>query len=610
MIGTEVDDGLHLIGRTQTTPAHGSDESERRRIGMPGFQSGFAEETSQIENRLSVTGDEQDPVDVGVPAGRGIGGEFGQHVIAERGGGGIDREHVGDLVPQSGREVLRRHPRQIDLPREQPAVGDPHHHPPGGEPALPPQRTQGGDERLGFARGSIDDDSGRQVDLGDPLDPVGGSAVIPGDGRRTQPGRADVETDDRSGHPLAHLASLVEHARERVGSLLCGPTLGDVPLPTAPPQVSSQPRRLADLCAVLIEHGGSDLHLRATVTPRIRVAGALLPLGEDMLQPEEVEALICEALLADGRAVDSLVGETEADWGLTLTGIGRFRAHAYRQRGTWALVLRSVALEIPSWESLRLPRGVESWAQATDGLVVVAGPTGSGKSTTLAALVDAINTSRSCHILTIEDPIEYVHTDRVATVSQREVHTDTPDIASALRAGLREDPDVIVIGEVRDAETVWTALRAAETGHLVLMSIHARSTLDAIGRIIDLVPYDEQQLARGILAEVLRGVVAQRLVPAVSGGTRRVVCEVAEPTGRVREAVRDPSATSALPEIIADGEFHGMHTLDQDAVRLVLSGEITLEAVESIVSHVGDLHLALRRAGVPVEDLSSNSGSR
>lgn len=402
----------------------------------------------------------------------------------------------------------------------------------------------------------------------------------------------------------------MKRARARVGSPLCGPTLGDVPLPTAPPQVPSHPRGLVDLCSVLVERGGSDLHLRATVSPRIRVAGELLPLSEDILDAQEVESIVIEALLADGRTADSLVGGTELDWGLTLAGIGRFRAHAYRQRGTWALVVRSVALAIPTWDHLRLPRGVHAWSQASDGLVVVAGPTGSGKSTTLAALVDAINTTRPVHILAIEDPVEYVHTDRVATVSQREVHTDTPDVASALRAGLREDPDVIVIGEVRDAETVWTSLRAAETGHLVLMSIHARSTLDAIGRIIDLVPHDEQQLARGILAEVLRGVVCQRLVPAAVGGERRVVCEVAEPTGRVRDAVRDPAATSALPEIIADGEFHGMQTLDQDAVRLVLSGDIALPAAESIVSHVGDLHLALRRAGVPVEDLSSNSGSR
>lgn len=357
-----------------------------------------------------------------------------------------------------------------------------------------------------------------------------------------------------------------------------------------------------------IDRGASDLHLRAGVVARIRVEGVLLPLDDSPLTSAEVDGLLAEALLADGRNPQSLADGVESDWGFTLSGIGRFRAHAYRQRGTWAVVLRSVATRVPSWAELALPRGVADWAQATDGLIVVAGPTGSGKSTTLAALVDGINMTRCCHILTIEDPIEYVHLDQVATLSQREVHTDTPDIASALRAGLREDPDVIVIGEVRDAETLWTALRAAETGHLVLMSLHARSVVDAVGRIVDLVPHQEQGLARGILAEVLRGLICQRLVPSASGHGRRVVCEVAEPTGRVREAVRDPAATAGLPEIIGEGEFHGMQTFEQDAVRLVLSGEISQESAESVVARVGDLHLALRQAGFRLEQLSSKSG--
>lgn len=344
------------------------------------------------------------------------------------------------------------------------------------------------------------------------------------------------------------------------------------------------------------------------VQPRLRVDGELIPLDESTVTVEQIEDLLAEALAAGGRPADALAGEVEADWGITLAGIGRFRVHAYRQRGTWALVLRGIATSVPDWDALRLPRGAASWVQARDGLVIVVGPTGSGKSTTLASLVDIINSSRACHILTIEDPVEYVHADRVATISQREVHTDTPDVASALRAGLREDPDVIVVGEVRDAATLWTALRAAETGHLVLISLHARSTLDAISRVIDLVPAAEQGLVRGILAEVIRGIICQRLVPFAQGSGRRVVCEVAEPTGRVRDCIRDPEALSTLPEVIAEGEFRGMQNLEQDAVRLVLAGEITLDGAESVVPNVSDLHLALRRAGFPVDDLSSNRG--
>ena len=261
------------------------------------------------------------------------------------------------------------------------------------------------------------------------------------------------------------------------------------------------------------------------------------------------------------------------------------------------MVLRHVRDDVPTLDGLGLPPIVRALTEKSAGLILVCGPTGSGKTTTLAAMVGAINATRRCHILTIEDPIEFLHTDAVATVSQRELHTDTLDFATALRAGLRQDPDVILVGEIRDLATMRTALQAAETGHLVLASLHASSVVDAVNRVIDVFPVEEQRQARRTIAESLQGVLCQQLVPAASGAGRRMVMEIAVGTPRLREAVADPDKTELLEDIIAEGDYYGMRTFEQDAVRLVLSGDVTVHAAEAVVPRPADLHVALRRQG-------------
>jgi twitching motility protein PilT len=294
---------------------------------------------------------------------------------------------------------------------------------------------------------------------------------------------------------------------------------------------------------------------------------------------------------------ESFLVEHECDFALTSPGIGRFRVNAYRTRGGAAMVLRHVKEVIPTFEELGLPRVARDMALMPSGLILVCGPTGSGKTTTLAAMVDAINSERRCHILTIEDPIEFLHRNRLATISQRELHTDTLEFGRALRSGMRQDPDVILIGEIRDAETMRTALQAAETGHLVMASLHARTVVDAVNRVVDIFPVDEQRQARASIAESLQGVLCQHLVLSADGSGRTMVLEVAVATPRIREAVGDPEKTGALQDIVADGQFYGMRTFEQDAVRLVMSGAITVEEAEKVVTRSADLHVALRRAG-------------
>jgi len=348
---------------------------------------------------------------------------------------------------------------------------------------------------------------------------------------------------------------------------------------------------LRGVLAAAVARGASDIHVRAGSPLLVRVDGALGPLLAEPLSDDGARALVMEALPTWGD------GQAEQDFAVTVEGVGRFRANAYLSRGVPAMVLRYVRSDIPRLDDLGLPAVLRDFALLSDGLVLVCGPTGSGKSTTLAAMVDAINDARTCHVLTIEDPIEFLHQDRVASISQREVHTDTLDFLDALRAGLRQDPDVIVIGEVRDLATLRTALQAAETGHLVLASMHARSVQDAVSRIMDLYPSDEQRQARTALSEALRAVVCQRLVPSATGRGLQVVTEVAVATERLRGALLDPDKLQIINDIVTEGEFYGMHSFEQDAIRLVLAGRVTVSEAEKVVPNAADLHVALRRAG-------------
>lgn len=340
--------------------------------------------------------------------------------------------------------------------------------------------------------------------------------------------------------------------------------------------------------------GASDLHLRTGAAPLMRVDGALAEVSAQILSAGDLQRLVEEAVghpVADPPPTDDL------DFAVDIAGIGRFRGNAYRVRGAWAMVLRHVRDTIPSPEDLHLPSVVTTWADEETGLVLVCGPTGSGKSTTLASLLDLVNQRRRCHILTIEDPVEYLHRDRLASISQREIGTDATSFASALRSGLRQDPDVILIGEIRDAETMRIALHASETGHLVLASLHAGTALDAVRRALNLFPAEEQPIVRSILSEATRGILCQRLVPSSLTGKRELVCEVVTSTPRTREAIADPKKTELLPDIVADGEFYGMRTMLQDAVRMIIRGRLTVEEASRVVTEDADLRVALHRAG-------------
>jgi twitching motility protein PilT len=369
-------------------------------------------------------------------------------------------------------------------------------------------------------------------------------------------------------------------------------------LPTTPPSVTDDPVA-PDLRSILhtaVSHGASDVHIRTGAQPIIRVSGDLWPLEIPPLTPEQAEELVLGAMPGE-RERREFLEEHECDFAHFEPGVGRFRVNAYRSRGGAAMVLRHVKETIPSFEELGLPRVARDLALMPSGLILVCGPTGSGKTTTLAAMIDAINSDRRCHILTIEDPIEFLHQNKTATVSQRELHTDTLEFGRALRSGMRQDPDVILVGEIRDAETMRTALQAAETGHLVMASLHARTVVDAVNRVIDIFPVDEQRQARASIAESIQGIMCQHLVQSANGQGRTMVLEIAVATPRIREAIGDPDKTGILQDIVADGQFYGMRTFEQDAVRLVMSGQITVEEAEKVVTRSADLHVALRRAG-------------
>ncbi len=356
------------------------------------------------------------------------------------------------------------------------------------------------------------------------------------------------------------------------------------------------PQALATLLRLAVDQGASDLHIRAGGPPLLRISGRLHPVDHPALSNDDAEALVLDALTLP-RDREAFLAHQECDFALQLNGVGRFRGNAYRTRGTASMVLRHVREHVPTIEALGLPPVVTGFATLQAGLVVVAGPTGSGKTTTLASLIDLVNRTRRCHILTIEDPIEFLHRDQLSTVSQREIHTDTEDFATALRSGMRQDPDVILVGEIRDLETLRTALQASETGHLVLASLHAKSAVDAVNRMIDMFPAGEQRQARTALAESLMGIVCQRLVTAQRRDGRLPVVEVLASNGRVRDAINDPDKTIMLSEIIAEGEYYGMRTLEQDLVRMVIGGDITLADAEGVIGQVSDLHVALKRAG-------------
>jgi twitching motility protein PilT len=357
-----------------------------------------------------------------------------------------------------------------------------------------------------------------------------------------------------------------------------------------------------DLSATLdrvAQRNGSDLHLKPGSQPLIRVDGELTPmLNVTLLGPIETERAMWQ-MLEDPAKVAEFEEQHEVDFSYIHEGVypGRFRVNAFRQLGGITLVCRAIPDEIRTVEELGLPPVISELAREERGIVLITGTTGSGKSTTLAAMVEQINRERSRHIVTIEDPIEFVHQDRRSVVNQREVGTHTTSFARALRRVLRQDPDVILIGEMRDEETVRTALSAAETGHLVLSTLHTLDAAESVNRIVDFFPPHAGGQARAMLASTLRGIVSQRLVPTAGGRGRVACCEVLRATGRVRDMIVRPEETGRLHEAIAEGAFYGMQTFDQALHDHLANGRIEMEEALIAASHPHDFKLLVAADG-------------
>ena len=351
-----------------------------------------------------------------------------------------------------------------------------------------------------------------------------------------------------------------------------------------------------DALRELVAKDGSDLHLKVGSCPLHRVHGELtLDRASGELTSADTEGAL-RALLGDENKLEEFEQDNEVDFSYEIEGVARYRINAFRQRGTISMVCRAIPHKISTIEELSLPDVVRELAEEERGIVLLTGTTGSGKSTTLAAMIDHMNQTMSKHIVTIEDPIEFVHEDKRSAINQREVGMDTASFKRALRRVLCQDPDVILVGEMRDEETVQTALSAAETGHLVLSTIHTVDATESINRMLDFFPAHHHQLVRSTLAGTLRGVISQRLVPASDGG-RVAACEVLCMTGRVREMILDPQQTGSLGSVIAEGEYYGMQSFDQALHAHVRAGRVTVEDAMAWASNSSDLKLMLSTAG-------------
>ena len=351
------------------------------------------------------------------------------------------------------------------------------------------------------------------------------------------------------------------------------------------------------LCA-LVACDGSDLHLKVGSVPLARVDGELGPLSYDawpVLEAADTEEAL-HRLLGNSVRMAEFDVENEIDLSHEIPGVARFRINAFRQRGGVSLVARAIPHRIRTIEELALPSVIAKLADEQRGIVLVTGTTGSGKSTTLAAMIHHINLTRAAHIVTIEDPIEFVHRDLRSVISQREVGVDTASFKRALRRVLRQDPDVILIGEMRDEETVQTAISAAETGHLVLSTIHTVDAPESVNRMLDFFPPHQHGQVRSMLAGTLRGVISQRLVPAASGG-RVAACEVLRMTGRVRDMILDPEQTGGLTAVISEGGYYGMQTFDQALYAHVVAERVSVEDALLVASSPHDFKLLLDAEG-------------
>jgi twitching motility protein PilT len=360
---------------------------------------------------------------------------------------------------------------------------------------------------------------------------------------------------------------------------------------------------LNDVLAVALKAGASDVHFKAGMPPLFRVHGRLMPLKDaQRLTPEDVSRMALSIMNQYQRERFKQFNELDMSYGAP--GLGRFRVNVFQQRGTIAIAFRSIPFKIRSIEELRLPNVLAQISLEDRGLVMVTGATGSGKSTTLAAMIDHINNMETCHIITIEDPIEFLHRDKQSIVNQREVGVDTLSFGQALKSALRQDPDVILVGEMRDLETTSTAITAAETGHLVMSTLHTLDATETINRVVSIFPPHQQKQVRLQLGATLRAVVCQRLVPTVDGTARVPALEIMRNTPRIRELLEDKDRAREIADAIAEGHTaYGMQSFDQSLMMLYRGGLISFEEAQRNSTNPGNF--ALR-----VQGIHSSSDSR
>lgn len=353
---------------------------------------------------------------------------------------------------------------------------------------------------------------------------------------------------------------------------------------------------LNEILTIAVKARGSDIHIKTGLPPIVRIDGKLHPIPNAQRMGPDLVSSIANMMMND-RQRRIFEENSEVDMAYAVPGLGRFRVACYRQRGTIALVFRAISMKIPTMEELNLPPVLQKLCLEERGLILVTGTTGSGKSSTLAAMVDHINNHRTCNIITIEDPVEFLHRDNKCIISQREVGTDTPTFSSALKGALRQDPDVILVGEMRDYETIETAMTAAETGHLVMSTLHTMDAPETINRIISVFPPYHQRQVRIQMASIIKGIISQRLVPRADGKGRVPAVEVLLGTSRIKECIDDKDKTKQIRDAIAQGYVsYGMQTFDQSLMKLFSAKLISYEEALRQSSNPDDF--ALKVSGI------------
>ncbi len=350
---------------------------------------------------------------------------------------------------------------------------------------------------------------------------------------------------------------------------------------------------MIEIFKAAIERGASDIHIKAGDNVRARIHGSLVPVTQQKLSGDQVKALAQKLMPheRDRDRIDDLL-DYDCSWGLP--GLGRFRVNILRQRGSFMIVMRVIPIEIPNFDDLKLPDVLVKISDHERGLILVTGVTGSGKSSTMAAMINWINQNKQMHIVTLENPIEFLHRDQKASITQRDIGTDTPTFMSGLRAALRQDPDVLLIGEMRNKETIDTALKAAETGHLVISTVHTKNAVQTISRLIAVFDPVEQEMIRVRISEQIMAVISQRLIPTKDGKERVAACEIMPVTGTIRDCIRDPKRMDEIYDLIEEGaETYGSQSFDQHLMAFVRADRIDFRVAMAAANNPSDFDLKM-----------------